>query len=603
MFQYRWTSLTTLASICLAVGSIAGSEPGSITDWRSFEAGDQIYTSGYIDQPYVVVLNDATWLCVFTTGAGKEGAGGQHIVASRSADQGKSWSRPVDIEPADGPPASWAMPYLTRYGRVYVFYDYNGDRVDRLRDKRVRNDMLGWYCFKFSDDGGRSWSDRHRLPVRVTACDRGNDWKGDVQIFWGIDKADTVGTGMMFGFTKLGKYMLDLGEGWFFRCDNINIERDPNKLQWTMLPDGDHGLRHPDFGSIQEEHNLVPMGDGSLYCVYRTCLGYPAESYSRDGGKTWSTPRRMRYADDTLIKTPRACPRLFRCGNGKYLFWFHNHSGTGFDDRNPAWLAGGIERNGRMLWSQPEIVIYSHDTSRQTGRFSYPDLIEQDGRYWVTCTNKETGRVHQIPPDLLEGLWGQLSGRTASPLPTPVGSWGAVELAKGKVDVGTGGQPPARLVLDSTRTLGGLTIDMSVRFQDFQRGAVLFDARDTESHGVQIAATGERQLEVVLTTGGKTARWATDLGSLAGDQSHRVTVVIDDGPNIIMWIVDGRVCDGGTHRQYGWTRYDRELGRIQVPAVIHTPSASLLGLQIFDRPLRTSDVIALQRSPAPTPGE
>ena len=130
-------------------------------DWseaRYFPSGTRIFSNGYSDQPYVVVLPDGAWLCVFTTGAGHEGAGGQHIVATRSQDEGKTWSDPVKVEPETGPPASWAMPYLTTFGRVYVFYDYNGDRIDRFPGgkRKLRDDMLGWYCYKYSDDGGKT---------------------------------------------------------------------------------------------------------------------------------------------------------------------------------------------------------------------------------------------------------------------------------------------------------------------------------------------------------------------------------------------------------------------------------------------------------------
>jgi len=584
-------------SVYILCASSVVAEPPTKTDWRAFDSGHRIFSSGYIDQPYVVVLGDNAWFCVFTTGAGHEGAGGQHIVASRSSDQGRTWAKPIDIEPADGPAASWAMPYQTKYGRVYVFYDYNGEKVDTLNGRKIRNDMLGWYCYKFTDDGGLTWSDRYRLPTRTTACDRANDFQGKVHIFWGIDKADDIGKGMMFGFTKLGKYMLDLGEGWFFRCDNINTEKDPAQLDWQMLPDGDHGLRHPDFGSIQEEHNLVPLSDGTLYCVYRTRLGYPAESYSRDGGKSWSEPRRMRYADGSLIKNSRACPRLFRCSNGKYLFWYHNHSGTGYEDRNPAWLAGGIEKNGRMLWSQPEILIYSHDTSRATGRFSYPDLIQQDGRYWTTCTNKETGRVHEIPVELLEGLWAQLEGHSVRELATPVVTCAAEDLAGGKADLcpanGAGDGP----VLDSARDSGGITIDLTLRLDRFQLDETIFDSRDSRGRGIHIATIGDRQLEIFLSTGEKNAQWTTDLGLLATAGPHRVTAVIDDGPNIITWTVNGRLCDGGASRQYGWTRYDRQLGKIPLPKNATVASKSVVGLRLFDRPLRTSEVVGLHKTP------
>ena len=76
-----------------------------VWDWRNIINGYEITSEGYCDQPYVVKTDDGAWLCVMTTGVGKEGEQGQHVVASRSTDFGKTWSEPVDVEPADGPEA------------------------------------------------------------------------------------------------------------------------------------------------------------------------------------------------------------------------------------------------------------------------------------------------------------------------------------------------------------------------------------------------------------------------------------------------------------------------------------------------------------------
>ncbi|HRR87432.1 MAG TPA: sialidase family protein, partial [Phycisphaerae bacterium] len=344
---------TSIMAACMAFGT---------ADPRNIRNGSVIPDEGYCDQPYMVITKDGNWLCTFTTGKGIEGQLGQHVVASISTDKGKTWSDPpIDIEPADGPEASWVMPLVTPSGRVYAFYAYNGDRIDTLGDKRgIRADMLGWYVYKYSDDNGRTWSDkRYRLPVRVTACDRTNDWQGKVQIMWGIGKPVVVGPSVFFGFTKLGRYMLDEGEGWFFRSDNILTEPDVEKIEWQMLPEGEHGIRAPEFGSVQEEHNLVGLSDGSLYCIYRTTTGYPCHVYSRDGGKTWTRPEHAVYTPGgRRIKNPRACPRLWQAKNGKYLLWYHNHSGKDFNDRNPAWVTGGVEKDGRIYWSQPEILLW-----------------------------------------------------------------------------------------------------------------------------------------------------------------------------------------------------------------------------------------------------
>lgn len=577
--------LLHIVAVVLAGLVVAVSASGA--DARNVSAGSLIYEHGYCDQPYVVVLDDGVWLCVFTTSGGKEGSQSQYVVATRSTDCGKTWSEPVPIEPPDGPEASWAMPLLTAFGRVYVFYSYNGDMVRALPDgKPARADMLGWYCAKYSDDGGVTWSERIRLPMRTTACDLANDWAGQVQIFWGIGKPIVQEDAAIFAFTKIGKYMLDNGEGWFFRSDNVLRERDASKVVWELLPEGEHGVRAPEFGSIQEEHNIVPMADGGLYCVYRTTLGHPAESYSRDGGRSWATPEWVRYADGRPIKHPRACPRLWRTENGKYLLWHHNHGGTGFEDRNPAWISGGAEKEGRILWSQPEILLYGDDLSNATGRFSYPDLIEQDGRFWVTTTQKTRASVHEVDPRLLEALWGQdtraevareslvLELQTPLPLETP------------------------RLLLPSLAE-GGFTVEFSVTFDALDAGQVLIDARNENGHGLACVTTDRGTIELRLADANAAAAWDCDPGLLQTGKQHHVVIIVDGGPNIISFVVDGVLCDGGAHRQFGWGRFVSTLLDVNGGEAWRI-GARLRGrmdlLRVYNRYLRTSEAIANYRA-------
>ena len=147
-------------SVCFAVLTLNISHIAlaQSMDPRNLQNGYSIYDNGYVDQPYVVVLKDGRWLCVFTTGAGAESTVGQHIVSRVSADLGKTWSQPVAIEPGTGPSASWATPYITKFGRVFVFYDYNGDNVNSLNGKPItHNSEMGWYCYKYSDDNGITW--------------------------------------------------------------------------------------------------------------------------------------------------------------------------------------------------------------------------------------------------------------------------------------------------------------------------------------------------------------------------------------------------------------------------------------------------------------
>ncbi|MCD4726187.1 MAG: glycoside hydrolase [Pirellulales bacterium] len=547
--------------------------PTAADDPRNARFGSVIPDEGYCDQPYVVVTKNGNWLCTLTTGAGHEGTKGQHVVSTISTDKGKTWSGLVDIEPSDGPEASWVTPLIVPDGRVYVFYTYNGDKIRTLPGKKkgCRTDMLGWYCFKYSDDGGKSWSKRrYRLPVRVTACDLANNWGGKVQIFWGIDKPKISDGCAIFAFTKLGRYMLDNGEGWLFRSDNILTETDPTKLHWTLLPDGEHGIRAPEFGSVQEEHNIVPLDGNNLYCVYRTTTGYPCQSYSDDGGHTWTKPEHMTYTPGgRKIKTSRACPKLWRTADGRFLFWFHNHSGRDFNGRNPAWISGGVERDGRIHWSQPEILLY--DPVVDT-RMSYPDMVEQDGRYWITETNKSVARVHEIDKSLLEGLWRQGQVKTV--------------VRKGLVLQRRFGPGDARncdiphgINLSET---GGLTLDCWIRLDDLTPGQTILDSRDSNGKGVALSIVKDGAVRLELSDGKTTAAWDCDPGLLQAGKLHHVVAIADAGPRIITFVVDGVLCDGGQHRQYGWGRWRGKLGTVLEAGPL-AAGPSLKSLRVYDR--------------------
>ena len=88
------------------------------------------------------------------------------------------------------------------------------------------------------------------------------------------------------------------------RSANILTERDPKKISWSTLPDGDVGIRAPKGGgTIAEEQSFSVMADGSLFCVFRTIDGHAAHTYSRDGGHTW-TKLNVPIAEECSIGQP-----------------------------------------------------------------------------------------------------------------------------------------------------------------------------------------------------------------------------------------------------------------------------------------------------------
>ena len=559
-------------------------------DLRNVETGLVMPSLKYADQPYIAVTQTGQWVCVLTTGKGREGAGGQHVAAAVSRDRGKSWSKLAAIESPAGPSASWACPLVTKFGRIYAFYTYNGDSIHLGRD-----DTHGWYAFKYSDDGGRTWSQqRYRLPMRTTACDTIQRKGKVVHHFWGICKPIVVGETVYFSFTKLGKYFLQDGEGWLFRSGNILTEKDPGKIHWEMLPEGKSGIRRPEFGSVQEEHNLAAMSKpGHLACVYRTTKGFPAISYSRDGGRTWSKPEAMRYSPGgRVIRHPRACPKIWRCGNSKFLFWCHQNGGKTYTNRNPVWLCGGVEVDGVIRWSQPEILLY-HDNPKK--RMSYPDLIEIKGRYWVTETEKEVARVHEIDPSLLKGLWSQFDRKTPAKRGLVVDLAGK-KLAKARR---TGIAMPKLPDLSKRHSF---TIDLWIRLADLKGPQVILDSRQGgKGKGLAITKTKDGTLALAFSDGDRGGTWDVDKGLLKAGRLHHVVFIVDGGPGVVSCVVDGRFCDGGSHaRQFGWGRFDRRIGSIgggELKLSADT-GAQIMQLRIYNRYLRTSEAVGNFRAGA-----
>lgn len=592
---------------------------GPVPDARHIDNGHEIYSVTYADQPYIVGLDDGTWLCCATVGSGREGQQGQHVVTFRSQDRGRTWSEPVAVEPPDGPEASYAVMLKVPSGRVYIFYNHNTDNIRQVKADRSaypdgwcrRVDSLGYFVFKYSDDGGRSWSrDRHTIAVREFDIDRNNAYQGRIRFFWNVGKAFVHAGSGYVPLTKVGGF----GEGFFtsnegvlLRSDNILAETDPKRIRWETLPEGDIGLRTPPGGGpIAGEQSYTVLSDGSLYCVYRSIDGHPVYTYSRDGGRSWDPANYKRFADGRLMKHPRAANFAWRASNGKYLYWFHNHGGRfirehpdrptmAYRDRNPAWLCGGVERDspdGKVIaWTQPEIALYHDDPYT---RMSYPDFVEVSGKYYISETEKAIARIHEIEPELLAGLWNQFdsTGRATSgtilELPSP-GEGMPTDTAMPRL--------PALRVRDGHRSRpsrAGFTVEVWFRLRRVRADQTLLSTRRDDGRGWALAVTDRGTIELSLDDARSENRWDCDPGMIQPGVLHHLCAIVDGGPHILSFVVDGQLADGGQHRQFGWGRLSPDFYDANgTPRLRIAPnlSGSIKKLAIYDRALRTSEAV------------
>jgi len=564
-----------------AVGVARGTDPRNIRNGRPLPG------ENYVDQPYIVVTPGGAWVCTLTTGIGQEGQEGQHVAATTSYDQGQNWSPLRDIEPACGPSASWVTPLVTPHGRIYAFYVYNDDNINTLPGSTtpIRADTHGWYVFRYSDDDGATWSPRrYRVPLRQTAVDRHNPWRGEVCHFWSIDKPKVQNGCVYWALTKLGAYFMREGEGWVIESPNILTEDDPAKVVFKLLPQGDHGIRNPALGSIQEEHNLVPLAGNDMLCVFRLETGAVAQSYSRDGGATWSLPQALRYGPGQRVcKTPRANAKLFKTAAGRYLLWYHHNGLRSWTGRNPAFLAGGIlHDDGFVHWSEPEIVLFDEDPAIG---MSYPDLIEQAGRFWIAATQKKVARVHELDPTMLSGLWRQDEAHEICE------DGLALEVLAGQC----GGDAAEVRVPEEFGDLrsGGATIELLLQLTDDAPGEILFSTLHEAGAGVQIKTAtldGHLTLAITLTDGIETCRWHTDPGAVVVGRKCHVVIICDVAATVLAIIANGEFLDGGTHRPYEWGRIPAALGTLQGARSIRLGAEATM-VRVYGRALRTGEAI------------
>ena len=94
-------------------------------------------------------------------------------------------------------------------------------------------------------------------------------------------------------------------------------------------------------------------------------------------------------------------------------------------------------------------------------------------------------------------------------------------------------------------------------------------------------------------------RWDCDPGVLETGKRHHLAVIVDGGPKIITFLVDGRLCDGGAYRQFGWGRFNPHFRgpagdrALRIGPHLH---GEISALRIYNRYLRTSEAVGNYRA-------
>lgn len=585
----------SLLSVATAVG-----------DSRVLSAGALMQRTAYNDQPYCTFLASLSrWLCVITTNAGaREGGAGEHMESLFSDDAGLSWSAGTPIEPD---PLSLTNSYgtivQTSFGRVWAIYNYNSGNVttNPVTGKPLpRTDELGEFTSRYSDDGGMSWSSsRYPVPYRATAVDRANTWNGSVRIMWSVDQVETRNGSTYHAFTKIGTYPQNPPEEAFILSSpNLLYEHDPLAIAWSLLPDGDVGIRPPGplGSSVWEEAHVIPLAlSPGFFLIARTNSGFLGASSTADpsAASGWASPggnatywKFLPAAAGRPLRNPEGPITLKRVprpdGSVGYLLLYYNRGcaagGQCYAGRNPYFLAAGFEEAGEVRFSQPEIALFSTDYegAQEGSRVGYPDILVDATRgVLVTETNKTDARCHAIDEGLVDALFAQATA--SAPLNNAAVTFGAGSQGM------TFPTPPSPLPNAAAAKRGdGLTFALWVDGHSrASAGQVLVDVgpvRLATSPPPRGAAPSSAPGVILTLTdaagrGGNATLCARCTATLASAGAHLVAFIFDASAHVITPSVDGALCEAlAEEHAWAWVAWDMGAAGVAAPSFVFANS-------------------------------
>ncbi|HRU19170.1 MAG TPA: sialidase family protein [Kiritimatiellia bacterium] len=294
------------------------------------------------------------------------------MVAATSDDDGETWSKPRFVVDSQAPhlpiPRSvivgnfWTDPS----GRLWFFFDQTMNHYDGRQGV--------WVTVCTNPDADQpAWS----KPKRI--------WHGAV-----LNKPTILANGEWWlpiefpAFSGIGPMRHANQDLEHLRGANVFVSTDQGQ---TWRRRGCVRFPKPDW----DEHMFVELKDGRIWMVARTRKG-PMQSFSSDGGKTWTEP------DFPSFKHPVARFHIRRLASGRILLVKHGETIDTHEGRSKltAWLSedeGQTWKGGLMLdertgisypdgFQHPDGTIYiSYDRNRSTdgeillARFTEADIL------------------------------------------------------------------------------------------------------------------------------------------------------------------------------------------------------------------------------------
>ena len=436
---------------------------------------------------------------------------------------------------------------------------------------------------------------------------------------------------------------------------NLLSEPNASNVVWELLPRGDHGIRAPSVygwnanSTVMEEGHVLPLAptadDGlpdaasaGVYAMARTDKGFIAAASTSDAtaqegwsaagvARYWDPRRRVgdiallddlpQYGYLTGLKNERGPFTPKRQPNGMYLLIFYNCKSN---HRDPYFLSAGLQHEGAILWSQPELVLFDRLVRTGTSAGGYPDFINgADGGTYLTVAQKQavpnssTAYVSRIDDALLQALFSQ---HVAYGVPNS----DHLALNFSANDAGTvkrlpsGFRWPALDIVSEARqgfsivlrlSAGAATKGSTAPMSLLSSGSGVVLSLGANASGVTLAlgavnATDESAGAAVASPIKMDPACSAMLADDTSVREHMIAVVLDAGAELVTFFVDGILCDGGGQSLTGWWWTTIGMGRITGGQNVTMGNGIRVagvgeGL-LYSRTLYTSELVAYYRA-------
>jgi predicted neuraminidase len=347
--------LSLIAGLCMVVlagvDSTARQTAGAPTIRSEFIFDQAPFASAHAS----TIASTPDGLVAAWFGGTREGADDVGIWLSRQTNG--QWTPPVEVATgvqADG----------KRYPSWNPVLFATSDNVLTLFYKVGPSPRAWWGMRRTSGDGGRTWSDAQRLPDGIL---------GPIK-----NKPVRLADGTLLSPTSTESE--ERPSKW-----RVHFERSADGGRtWTVVRPAERAGA-PGIDAIQPSILLHP--GNRLQAVGRTRSGRIFETWSEDGGKTW-TPVTL-----TGLPNPSAGTDAVTLRDGRHLL-VYNHTAKG---RSPLNVA--VSKDGKA-WEAVLVL------EREPGEYSYPAVIQApDGLVHITYTWRRLRIKHTvIDPRNLHGM-------------------------------------------------------------------------------------------------------------------------------------------------------------------------------------------------------